>query len=334
MKQEDYSYIDGLICKYLSGEIDSAELMQLKSWAAESQENKNYVREKVEIGFSAAVSSDNTAFDEVAAYERFKQRISFRKQFNFFNLKIANRLARIAAVLLLVILPLAAYYKGKDSVKQEFAEIVIEAPMGARTKMHLPDGTAVWLNAGSKLSYSQGFGIDNRDVQLEGESYFEVNRNENLPFCVKTKEVKVRVLGTKFNFRNYQDDNEAVVNLLEGKVSLMNGLRKMSEQYLAPGECMTLDKHTGMMTLSKAKVENSVVWMNNELFFDEELLSDVAKKLSRCYNVTIELADSLRDRRFYGSFTIVGNTVDEVLHKMASTNQMRYSVKDKKYIIY
>lgn len=114
--------------------------------------------------------------------------------------------------------------------------------MGARTKMHLPDGTAVWLNAGSKLSYSQGFGIDNRDVRLEGESYFEVSRNENLPFCVKTKEVKVRVLGTKFNFRNYQDDNEAVVNLLEGKVSLMNGLRKMSEQYLAPGECMTLDK--------------------------------------------------------------------------------------------
>lgn len=117
MKQEDYSYIDGLICKYLSGEIDSAELMQLKIWAAESQENKNYVREKVEIVFSAAVSSDNTAFDEIAAYERFKQRISFRKQFNFFNLKIANRLARIAAVLLLVILPLAAYYKGKDSVK-------------------------------------------------------------------------------------------------------------------------------------------------------------------------------------------------------------------------
>lgn len=334
MRKESYSHIDELITKFLSGEITPAELTLLKNRAADSQSNLNYIRERIETTFSAAVSADDTFFDKDAAYNRFKQRISFKPHSKLFQRKSLNTFARIAVVLLLAILPLVTYHKGKESVKQEFADIVIEAPMGARTKMYLPDGTAVWLNAGSKLTYSQGFGIDNRDVRLEGESFFEVSHNENLPFCVKTEELKLKVIGTKFNFRNYQDDDEAVVNLLDGKVSLINGICQTPEQYLTPGERMILDKHTGAMRRSKVKAENAVTWMNNELFFDEELLSDIAKKLSRCYNVKIEIADSLQDRRFYGSFKIIGNTVDEVLHTMASTNQMHYHVKDGKYILY
>ena len=99
---------------------------------------------------------------------------------------------RVAAVILIMLLPFAGYWQGKEAVKQTFADIVVEAPLGARTKLYLPDGTLVWLNAGSKIVYSQGFGVDDRRLKMEGEGYFEVTRNPDIPFEVKTKEVNLR----------------------------------------------------------------------------------------------------------------------------------------------
>lgn len=87
----------------------------------------------------------------------------------------------MAAAILIILLPLAGYWGGMETVKSGFSDIVVEAPMGARTKLYLPDGTLVWLNAGSKITYSQGFSVDNRDLTLEGEGYFEVKRNEEVP---------------------------------------------------------------------------------------------------------------------------------------------------------
>ena len=84
----------------------------------------------------------------------------------------------------------------------------------------MPDGTIVILNAGSRIIYPQNFGVYNRDVELQGEGYFEVARNIEMPFYVKTKELQVRVLGTKFNFRDYPEDKEVVVSLLEGRIVL------------------------------------------------------------------------------------------------------------------
>ena len=149
-----------------------------------------------------------------------------------------------------------------------------------------------------------------------------------------SEEVNLKVLGTKFNFRNYPDDAEVTVNLLEGKVALHNEIRPMQELYLVPNERMVLDKLTGKMTKSHVKAENASVWINDELFFDEELLEDIAKKLMRSYDVEIEVADSLKNKRFYGSFKIMGNTIDEVLQTIASTNRMKYRHEDEKYILY
>ena len=133
-----------------------------------------------------------------------------------FRLSALWRYAAIIAVILAV--GCFSYWQGGVNVKDTFADISVEAPLGSRTKLYLPDGTLVWLNAGSRMTYSQGFGVDNRKVELEGEGYFEVQRNEKLPFFVKTKDLQLQVLGTKFNFRDYPEDHEVVVSLLEGKV--------------------------------------------------------------------------------------------------------------------
>lgn len=219
-------------------------------------------------------------------------------------------------------------------MENAFADIVIEAPVGARTCMYLPDGTQVWLNSCSRLTYSQGFGINDRNLKLEGEGYFEVSRNEQLPFIIHTQEVDVTVLGTQFNFKNYADDSEASVSLLSGKVKLSNHLRQEETLYLQPNEKVTLNKLTGEMKTTRTQVQNSKIWTHDELFFDEELLEDIAKKLMRNYNVKIEVADSLKNTRFYGSFKMSGSTIEQVLETISSTNRMKYKQEKGIYILY
>lgn len=329
--------IDRLIMEYVSGKLDKDSFDRLKRWSLESEDNRRYVRQRLEVWFSSGAADNRVSFDKEKAYLRFLQRIHDRPESG--TGRTTRRLPlsylyKVAAVILIVVLPIAGYWSGKETVKSTFADMVVEAPLGAQTRLSLPDGTSVWLNAGSKITYSQGFGMDDRKLSLEGEGYFEVERNEKIPFEIMTPEVSLRVLGTKFNFRNYPDDKEVAVSLLEGSVMLHNEMKTMPDMVLSPAERMTLDKRTGEMRKSRADVENSMLWTRDELFFDEELLEDIAKKLTRSYDVRIEVADSLKGKRFYGSFRILGNTVEEVLEAIASTGQMRYKLINGKYILY
>ena len=199
----------------------------------------------------------------------------------------------------------------------------------------MPDGTLVWLNAGSRMTYSQGFGVDNRKVELEGEGYFEVQRNEKLPFFVKTKDLQLQVLGTKFNFRDYPEDHEVVVSLLEGKVELNNLLKKEKEAFLAPDERAILNKANGLMTVETVTASNASQWTDGYLFFDEELLPDIVKELERSYNVNIHIAnDSLNKFRFYGNFFRREQSIQEVLDALASTEKIQYKIEERNITIY
>lgn len=334
--KESYIEIDRLIDQYISGQADKDCIEQLKRWSLESDTYRIYIRNRIELWYASGTLYGPKQPDAELAFLRFKKRIKEQTSENHPQKQkpLIPYFWRIAAAILILVLPLAGYWGGKQNMQNAFADIVIEAPVGARTCMYLPDGTQVWLNACSRLTYSQGFGINNRHLKLEGEGYFEVSHNEELPFTIHTQEVDVTVLGTQFNFKNYTDDSEASVSLLEGKVKLSNHLRQEETLYLQPNEKMTLNKLTGEMTTTQTQVQNSKMWTQDELFFDEELLADIAKKLMRNFDVKIQVADSLRNRRFYGSFKITGNTIEEVLETIASTDRMRYKKEKGIYILY
>ena len=116
-----------------------------------------------------------------------------------------------------------------------------------------------------RITYSQGFGVGNRKIELIGEGYFEVKRNEEVPFLVKTNSLLVKVLGTKFNFRDYPDDAEAIVSLSEGKVALNNLLKKEKEAFLLPNERVVLNKKNGRMHVEYSTVSNALQWTNGYL---------------------------------------------------------------------
>lgn len=332
--------IDRLILLYISGDIDRESLALLRKWSGMSADNALYVRDRLEIWFSSSMIGDKTSFaKKEKAFLRFKSRVAradaaVRPKRRRFALGASKLFYRVAGVILVLLLPLAGYWGGVKKVERNFSDIVVEAPMGARTKLYLPDGSLVWLNAGSRIVYSQGFGVSDRSLKMEGEGYFEVAKNQELPFEIKTKELNLHVLGTKFNFRNYADDEEAVVNLIEGRVKLRNELVVSDDLYMQPNERAVLAKHTGTLVKSEVNVSNSTLWTRDELYFDEVLLKDIAKQLSRSFDVEIEVADSLQNRRFYGSFKIVGNSIGEILNTISSTGRMKYKCEGDRYVVY
>ena len=331
-----HTRIDELITNYLSGGLGTEELTELEDWLKASPENQKYFRQIREVWFSTIGANEETRYDKEAAFQRFLSKTQVAAEKKVIKKHPLHKyMYAAAAIALLCLISFASYWSGSEQVKKQFAEMVIEAPLGSKTKLYLPDGTLVWLNAGSKITYSQGFGVAERKLQLAGEGYFEVTKNEQLPFEIKTKELELRVLGTKFNFRNYPEDEEISVDLLEGKVSLKNSLKNNSLCYLEPDQKAILNKRNGELQISSVEAEYASEWTNGFLFFDEDLLPDIAKELERSYNVKITLEDSSLDTfRFYGNFVRKEQSIRDILDMLASTGKLQYHINGRNIHLY
>lgn len=283
-----------------------------------------------ELWVSSAVADDTQKYDVDQAFERFRKRTgldqSGRQSYKWYR----TWSVAAVAIVLLGLITVTAYWQGSRQIQSNFSDIVVEAPLGSKTKLTLPDGSTVWLNAGSKMVYSQGFGVSDRRLAFQGEGYFEVEKNDEMPFLVQTHDVNVTVVGTKFNFRNYPEDEEAVVELLEGKVALENQLKEEAVRYLSPNEKMVLHKATGEMDITSAKVKEATLWTENILLFDEDLLPDIVRKLERSYHVRIEIEnEDLKQARFYGQFNQLEQNIYDVLDMLSETGKLKYHEEGK-----
>ena len=283
-----------------------------------------------ELWVSSAVADDTQQYDVDQAFERFRKRTGLdqagKQSYKWYR----TWSVAAVAIVLLGLITVTAYWQGSRQIQSNFSDIVVEAPLGSKTKLTLPDGSTVWLNAGSKMIYSQGFGVSDRRLAFQGEGYFEVEKNDEMPFLVQTHDVNVTVVGTKFNFRNYPEDEEAVVELLEGKVALENQLKEEAVRYLSPNEKMVLHKATGEMDITSAKVKEATLWTESILLFDEDLLPDIVRKLERSYHVQIEIEnEDLKQARFYGQFNQLEQNIYEVLDMLVETGRLEYQEKDK-----
>jgi len=276
--------------------------------------------QKSEIWFSA-LAADDSYFDTDAAKQRFLASIGKRKR--HFPKGIATV---AAAVISILVVGLLSFHFGKESLNDKLSEVSIEAPYGSITKMDLPDGSKIWLHSGTKISYPQDFGVKTRMLSLEGEAYFEIAKNQDLPFTVQTKELKVTVLGTKFNIHDYSDEDHAIVDLIEGKISLENCLRDEDAICLSPNQRALQSKKTGRISVMNISTSKSSDWINNKLFFDEVPLPDVVKELERAYDVKIEITnDKLLDLKIFGSFDTREQSIRDIFDIMTATGHIKYT---------
>lgn len=325
--------IDELIIIYFSGELTPAENKELADWINASPENRQYLMHMREVWFSSISASNHGSFNKDAAFMRFVKRVGQESKRRFLT-RWRPVINIAAAVVLVITATCVAYRLGVNKVKDQLMSVVVEAPTGSRTKLYLPDSTLVWLNAGSRIVYSQGFGISDRKVCLCGEGYFEVKKNERLPMQVISNGMAVEVLGTTFNFRDYADEEEAVVSLEEGKIISWDRLNADQKFCLTPNQKVTLNKKTKRILLSDVIAENMSGWVDGRLFFDEMLLPDIVRTLKRSYGVQIRIADeSLKDFRFYGQFSRTENTIGEVLDRIEATGRIKYLIGEEEIIL-
>ncbi len=225
---------------------------------------------------------------------------------------------------------LLSYNEHKDlaSTVVGYNELIV--PTGNRFKVKLSDGTLVYLNSKSHLKYPVRFGNEGtREVILEGEGYFQVAKNPDQPFIVNTNTVSVTVLGTHFNVRCYEEDEEVKTTLEEGKV-LTKLLSKQQEVYLNPGEAAILKRGSDNLKVEEVNIENDIAWVHNRFFFNNELFKDILKKIERSYGVTVSCEDdNLLNKSFYGDFDIETESVEDVLQAFSITGYFQYSINKK-----
>lgn len=191
---------------------------------------------------------------------------------------------------------------------------------GQRASVILPDGTKVWLNSHTELTYNGDYGKKNRQVVLSGEGYFEVAKDSTSRFIVKAGEMEVEALGTTFNVKAYQEDKELTTTLFEGKVRTSVG---KDEVILKPDESLSFDKSSRRMIVSDELAAYARMWKDNELVFKGETMEEVAVMLDRLYNVKVRFA-SEKVKRYRFSGVIKNNSLENVIELISLTAPIVY----------
>lgn len=206
------------------------------------------------------------------------------------------------------------------------------APYGEKSKLVLTDGTSVWLNSGSSLRYSSQFGKNHREVYLEGEGYFEVNKQKEQTFIVHTDIYDVVVKGTKFNVSAYENDPTVTTTLLEGSVDIAYGTEVIQ---LLPGEKINYIRESKQFIRKQVDAEQSKAWAENRIEYADITLQELTRKLSLQYNVSIDLAPSaaqLAEKSFRISLRN-GETIDDVLSALQAILPITIERKQQYIII-
>lgn len=219
------------------------------------------------------------------------------------------------------------------NIANSFNQMIV--PFGKRSSMELSDGTKVWLNSGSKLVYATAFNGKTREVFLEGEAYFEVAKDADKPFYVKTDAFRIMVLGTKFDVKAYKDDNEYNTVLVEGKVSMkVNHLVFAKEVFLSPYEKSTFVKDQGNFQITQVNDVNTCTsWIYGYLEFEKENLADVLKSISRFYNIAIEVKTGNQLKKVSGKLDLKTEP-ERILNGLARLSNTQFIKKDGKYVFY
>jgi len=208
-----------------------------------------------------------------------------------------------------VTLSLSEYEISKPQNEVEWNTIT--TPKGGMFNVVLPDGSHVFLNASSSISFPSNFAQYERQIKLTGEAYFEVERhsdimgNNNVPFIVNVGSQRVEVLGTKFNVAAYNEIPSIVTTLLSGAVKVTMGRSKEQSKYavvLKPGEQSAADKNSHKITVRKADIEESMAWKDGYFLFNNEPLKQIMEKITRWYNVEVSYEGNVDSIRFLGIY--------------------------------
>jgi transmembrane sensor len=265
--------------------------------------DKELSNERATAIYKAALKSDRNSLPGASVF------FSFRK---------------IAAVLLLAIIGggifvyLSQYPNAKDHLSSQGSELVKQ-----HTFIHLPDGSTVVLNAGSHLEFPDSFeNTTTREVSLTGEGFFDIKHDALKPFIVRTGKLTTTVLGTAFNVKAFANESNITVTVTRGKVKVSDNEKVLG--IISPDQQITFDKVTASASQEIVNARKAIVWVENDIFFDDITMADAVQQLAGRFNIKIRLNnEAIRQCRFTATF-VNGESLDQILGVICEFNKATF----------
>ena len=336
-----------LVSRKLSGEASLDELRELENLIQEDSE-LSYQVHLYTLYFKNPPKTRDENKKAIAA-ENFRKRLSEAENSSVVVRKLSPlyKWLAVAGVLLLFFTSYLLFNRKPDTEadRQVFANKLKTMP-GIRSKTILPDGSTIWLNSESNITYNSNFGVDKREVYLVGEAFFEVEENINVPFIVHAQTVKIRVTGTAFNVRSYPENNKVQTALIRGSVEVFTEDNPDQAIKLKPNEKVTISTikplNSNKATAPPAQLESikrtadqeipEISWVNDRLVFDNELFTDVIDKLEKWYNIEVQVKNpNIQSKRFSGHFE--NEDFKQALEALQYVHHFDFEIKGRTIII-
>lgn len=355
--------INILIAKLLLHNINRQEMEALQKWLSQSPSNRLYLEEIEGIYQALEVLKNPDKIDPEEAWKAIENKLSVKTDYRDQILNkaptrrfIDHKKWIVAASFILAISFSFTggylFFLNKD--KSVIAYNEINVPKGSKSMITLSDGSKIWLNSSTYLKYPEKFEPTQREVFLEGEAYFEITKDKNKPFYVRTSDLDIKVLGTSFNVKSYANEGTIETTLESGSISIVKKLegKKEKKLLLTPNQRLTFVKSEGKITVDDIKdiiEENKDVsvktehrsekmylsknintklytsWKDNKLVFKDESFESLVVKIERWYNVKIIIqGEELKQFRFNGTFE--NETLEQALKALQITTNFKYSI--------
>lgn len=308
-----------LLQKYIVGDVTEAEKQLVTEWIQEGTDNMcEYMAQRKLHDITLWRTEPKAKVEEKAVQKRFSMRTLWMES------------AQIAAVVAVVLMG-AYYWFNKESSIEAGTLQSIYVPAGQRAEIMLSDGTKVWLNSRSTLTFPGNFSGELRSVKLDGEGYFAVSKNTEKPFIVETNKCDVRVLGTEFNVMAYAEDSLWETALLEGSVEILTPGTATAGMKLEPNTMATLKGNKLVRGLIKET--DYFLWREGLLCFNNISVKDMIEKLKLYYGVDI-VVNNIRilENRYTGKFR-TKDGVEHVLKVLKLNNKFAYTKDDETNVI-
>lgn len=325
-----------ILLKYLRNEADPQEVDQVEQWVSAHPDNRKALEELYCTLFVADRMAVMDAVDTEASLKALKARLHSREVSVPVSSPVVRPLWRyagaVAAFVAGVILTVGV---GLGLSMDKMSEYTFATAGGQRAQAVLPDGSKVWLNGSTRLVYHNDWLGTKRRVTLDGEAYFEVEKSGASTFSVTAKGITTRVLGTKFNVRAREGEDNVSTTLFQGKVSMLSPKAPEDGYLLKPGQTMrinTSDYSTELMELSTPS--EVLLWMNGKLDFKQHALSRITDIIETLYDVDFVYEDeSLKEECFTGQFA-TDDTPETILNVLKYTGKFSYRKDGKVIYIY
>jgi len=314
-----------IIYRYLEGKATEAEQLQLLKWLRNKQ--NRFVFNSYSLGWKESLDVNQLPDEGQKSWNQI-QAVILEKSYKQWqhSRKVQSFFKYAAIFFFMVTLTGLGWYIIQSKNPNQLLYTRVLAEKGHISKVELPDGSLVWLNSGSEITYSSLFADKNRNIQLNGEAYFNVSHNEQLPLLVSCGELKVKVLGTKFNVSAYEENNQVDVVLEKGSVELLDAKIKSFDYRLKPGERAMFNKTEQKMTVSNVNTVKFTSWKDGIINIYDQSLEQVVKRLESRYNQKFRFSDNIKDYRY--TFTIKNEPLDEIIQLMEKITPVKAIQED------